>query len=73
MKGQRQVLDSQLGRLKGERCLIEEAIVRIKRRFGGIKGLVRWSLATSWTKKGPGWSKSPILPWTLTADLVGVR
>lgn len=35
MKGQRQVLESQLGRLEGERELIEVAIAEVKRRFEG--------------------------------------
>ncbi len=44
MKGQRQVLYPQLGRLEGERGLIGEAIAEIKRRFEGIDEKESWNL-----------------------------
>ncbi len=43
MKGQRQVLYPQLGRLEGERELIGEAIAEIKRRFEGIDEVESWN------------------------------
>ena len=44
MKGQRQDLYPQLGRLEGERELIGEAIAEIKRRFEGIDEVESWNL-----------------------------
>ena len=44
MKGQRQVLYPQLGRLEGERGLIGEAITEIKGRFEGIDEVESWSM-----------------------------
>ena len=44
MKQQRQVLESQLGRLEGEMELIEQAIREIQRRFQIIDEVESWNL-----------------------------
>ncbi len=64
MKWKRQDLESQLGRLEGERGLTEEAMAETKRRFEGIDEVESWNLLA---QEETRLEQVPIPPWALTA------